>query len=94
MLPIKLQRNQVEALMADADAGKMIDVDLESQTVTRADGTKYTFEIDPFRKHCLINGLDDISLTLERGSKIVEFEKKRTVSQPWFDSAAQPMIMV
>lgn len=94
MLPIKLQRDQVEALMADADAGKMIDIDLESQTVTRADGTKYSFEIDPFRKHCLINGLDDISLTLERGNKIVEFEKKRSISQPWFDSAAQPMIMV
>ena len=93
MLPIKLPRDQVEALMTDADAGKMIDIDLESQIVTRADGTKYSFDIDPFRKHCLINGLDDISLTLERGNKIAEFEKKRSTSQPWFDSAAQPMVM-
>ena len=94
MLPIKLPRPEVEALMADADAGKKISVDLESQTVTRADGTKYSFDIDPFRKHCLINGLDDISLTLERGAKILDFEKKRSMSQPWFDNAAQPFALV
>lgn len=89
MLPIVLPRNQVDELMGDCDAGKMIDVDLATQTITREDGTKYTFEIDAFRKHCLLNGLDDIGLTLQKETKIASFERARAQTSPWFDSAAQ-----
>jgi 3-isopropylmalate dehydratase small subunit len=70
-------------------AGKKLDVDLASQTITREDGQKFSFQIDAFRKHCLINGLDDIGLTLQKADKISQFEKKRAEEAPWFDNAAQ-----
>jgi 3-isopropylmalate dehydratase small subunit len=89
MLPIVLPRKQVDDLMTDCDAGKLIDVDLASQTITREDGTKYTFEIDEFRKHCLLNGLDDIGLTLQKENKIASFERARAKTSPWFESATQ-----
>jgi len=92
MLPVVLPREQVDALMEDCDAGKQIDIDLEAQTVTRADGTAYRFEIDSFRKDCLLNGLDDIGLTLQKADKIAAFEAARAQTAPWFDNAAQEAI--
>ena len=89
MLPITLPRKTVEDLMADAENNKQIDIDLTSQTITRHDGTKISFEVDAFRKHCLINGLDDIGLTLQKGSIIDDFERKRSSVSPWLDNASQ-----
>ena len=94
MLPIILPRAEVDALMADCDAGKPLDIDLASQTILRADGGKVAFDIDPFRKNCLINGLDDIGLTLQKAEAITSFERARAVAAPWFDNAAQVCVPV
>ena len=85
ILPIVLPPDAVEALMKDAENGAnaRLTVDLESQTVTGADGTAYPFEMDPHRKHCLLNGLDDIGLTMEKSSAIDRFEKATAESRPW-----------
>lgn len=80
--------------MADADAGLTLDVDLASQTITRRDGSKLSFDIDHFRKHCLLNGLDDIGLTMEKESKITAFESIRSANYPWLDNASQEFIDV
>eukprot|EP00640_Fibrocapsa_japonica_P002140 CAMPEP_0113935076 /NCGR_PEP_ID=MMETSP1339-20121228/2295_1 /TAXON_ID=94617 /ORGANISM="Fibrocapsa japonica" /LENGTH=347 /DNA_ID=CAMNT_0000937097 /DNA_START=1 /DNA_END=1044 /DNA_ORIENTATION=- /assembly_acc=CAM_ASM_000762 len=89
MLPIVLPNDDVRVLMDDADSGKELTVDLESQTITRPDGSKITFDIDSFRKDCLLRGLDDIGLTMQKVDKISEFEVKRSQAQPWLDNAAQ-----
>lgn len=89
MLPIKLPRSDVDSLMSDAELGKYLDIDLENQKIYRENGESLSFEVDAFRKHCLLNGLDDIGLTMQKSQKISEFEKKRTQSQPWFDNATQ-----
>ena len=60
--------------MADADAGHHLEVDLPSQRVIRHDGSSFVFEVDAFRKHCLLNGLDDIGLTLQKMDAIRNFE--------------------
>ena len=85
ILPIVLPPEEVEALMKDAEKGSnaRISVDLESQTVTSSEGDVFTFKVDPFRKHCLINGLDDIDLTLEKATSIEKFEKQASISRPW-----------
>ncbi|MFQ6018370.1 MAG: 3-isopropylmalate dehydratase small subunit [Kiloniellaceae bacterium] len=85
ILPITLPQAQVDLLMDDARRGAnaAITVDLESQTITGPDGGEIRFEIDPFRKHCLLNGLDDIGLTLERAPAIGEFEERQRTAQPW-----------
>jgi len=85
ILPIVLPQEQVDLLMDDAERGAnaVITVDLESQTITGPDGGSLSFEVDAFRKHCLMNGLDDIGLTLEKSSKIDGFEAERVGSQPW-----------
>ncbi len=85
ILPIVLPQDQVDLLMDDAERGAnaVITVDLESQTITGPDGGSLSFEVDGFRKHCLMNGLDDIGLTLEKSSKINSFEAERAASQPW-----------
>jgi 3-isopropylmalate dehydratase small subunit len=90
MLPVILPRDKVDLLMADAEAGKQISIDLEKQLVTRADGSSISFDIDPFRKLCLIEGLDDIGLTMQKEERITAFETKRAQAQPWFDSSSQP----
>lgn len=90
MLPVVLPNNEVRELMTDADAGEQVEVDLEQQCVIRSNGIKYQFEIDAFRKNCLLNGLDDIGLTMQKLEKIQQFEKKRSSEQPWLDNAAQP----
>lgn len=85
MLPIVLPQDQVDILMEDARKGEnaRIAIDLESQTVTSADGQVFHFELDPFKKHCLLNGLDDIGLSLEKVSSIDAFEAQANQARPW-----------
>ncbi|MBR3370648.1 MAG: 3-isopropylmalate dehydratase small subunit [Rhodobacteraceae bacterium] len=85
ILPIVLPQEHVDILMDDARKGEnaRVSIDLESQTVTSADGQQFSFEIDPFKKHCLLNGLDDIGLTLEKVSAIDSFEAQANQSRPW-----------
>ena len=85
ILPVVLPQAAVDHLMDDARKGAnaRITVDLESQTVTASDGTAFKFEVDAFKKHCLLNGLDDIGLTLEKASSIDAFEKKNAALRPW-----------
>ena len=86
ILPIKLPKEQVDALMEDAERGSnaRMTVDLEEQTVTGSDGEVYGFEIDPFRKHCLLNGLDDIGLTTEAAATSINaYEGRTAVQRPW-----------
>ena len=85
ILPIVLPEPAVAALMRDAENGAnaRLTVDLEAQTVTGADGTAYPFEMDPHRKHCLLNGLDDIGLTMEKAPAIDAHEARIAQSQPW-----------
>ena len=85
LLPIILTDAEVDELFAqvEAEPGYTLTVDLASQTVTRPDGKAYTFEVDEFRKHCLLNGLDDIGLTLQDGDAIASFEARHRASQPW-----------
>lgn len=82
ILPIILPQKQVEDLMNRADDKLDITIDLPNQKIT-AGNTIYDFDIDAFRKHCLINGLDDIGLTLEKEKFIGNFEQKRMQSMPW-----------
>ena len=85
ILPVVLPQSAVEELMEDARRGAnaRITVDLDSQTVTGAEGKTYHFDVDPFKKHCLLNGLDDIGLTLEKAGSIDAFEKKAAATRPW-----------
>ncbi|MEC3860737.1 3-isopropylmalate dehydratase small subunit [Mesobacterium sp. TK19101] len=85
MLPIVMPQDAVDVLMKDAEKGsnaRMI-VDLETQTVTTSDGEVFNFEIDPFKKHCLLNGLDDIGLTMEKAGAIETFESRMAQERPW-----------
>ena len=85
ILPVVMPKDVVDQLMTDARKGAnaRLTVDLPSQTVTTADGQVFGFEIDPFRKHCLLNGLDDIGLTLEKAAAIDTFEAKAAALRPW-----------
>ena len=85
ILPIVMPQEVVDVLMEDAQKGAnaRITVDLENQTVTTSDGQSFPFEIDPFRKHCLLNGLDDIGLTMEKAASIDTFEQQAAQSRPW-----------
>jgi 3-isopropylmalate/(R)-2-methylmalate dehydratase small subunit len=85
MLLIKLPQAVVNELMDDAKKGAnaRLSVDLASQTITRPDGGTVKFDIDPFLKDCLLNGLDDIGLTLKKESKIAAYEQKQHLTQPW-----------
>ncbi len=85
MLPIALAEEQVETLMEDARKGEnaVLSVDLERQEITRPDGDAMRFDIDPFRKHCLVNGLDEIALTLQKSDKVDAFEARQRARQPW-----------
>ena len=87
MLPVTLPREQVLELLKDAEEMKEVEVDLSSQQVIRECGTKYPFEIDPFRKHNLLNGLDDIGLTMQKMEAIKTFETERSERYPWLDGA-------
>ena len=90
ILPIKLPQEDVDKLMEDAERGAnaTITVDLESQTITGPDGGEIRFEVEPFRKHCLLNGLDDIGLTLEKESRIERFEEDYGSRFPWLSAPA------
>ncbi|KAJ1635157.1 hypothetical protein T492DRAFT_863913 [Pavlovales sp. CCMP2436] len=68
---------------ATKSPGSALKVDLPSQTITRPGGAPIVFEMDAFRKHCLLNGLDDIALTLQKGAKIDAYEKAAKLSMPW-----------
>ncbi len=85
ILPIVLPQEQVDMLMDDASRGAnaTVTVDLEHQTISGPDGGTIAFEVDPFRKHCLLNGLDDIGLTLEKAAAIDAFEAKAAAERPW-----------
>ncbi|MHC8321295.1 3-isopropylmalate dehydratase small subunit [Pseudomonas sp. GB2N2] len=85
LLPIILSDAEVDELFqqVEANPGYKLTVDLQAQTVTRPDGKVYRFELDEFRKHCLVNGLDDIGLTLMDHEAIAAFESKHRASQPW-----------
>ncbi len=85
ILPIVLPQEAVDVLMADAEKGAnaRMDVDLEAQTVTSSDGEVFRFEVDAFKKHCLLEGLDDIGLTMEKAASIDAFEAKAAQERPW-----------
>jgi len=85
LLPIKLPADTVEALFKAeaANAGFKLAIDLEAQTITQPGGTVYAFEVDSFRRHCLLNGLDDIGLTLQHLDEIKAFEARHRAAQPW-----------
>ena len=85
ILPIALPQEQVDVLMKDAEKGAnaRMTVDLEAQTVTTSDGESFAFEVDSFKKHCLMEGLDDIGLTLEKASAIDSFEATIGTQRPW-----------
>lgn len=90
MLPIPIEnQDDVEAIAKVARAGKEVEVDLPNQLIKDdAGNTICSFEVEEFRKHCLVNGLDDIGLTLQMEDKIAEFEKKMTVETPWLNGSA------
>jgi len=85
ILPIVLPPEQVDILMKDAEKGAnaRMSIDLKNQTVASSDGEVFKFQIDPFRKECLLNGLDDIGLTLEKSASIEKFEALAAVARPW-----------
>ena len=85
ILPIRLPQSDVDRLMDDAKRGAnaTISIDLENQTIQGPDGGTIRFDIDPYRKHCLMNGLDDIALTLEKVKALDAFEAKAKTAQPW-----------
>jgi 3-isopropylmalate/(R)-2-methylmalate dehydratase small subunit len=85
ILPIVLPKDAVDHLMDDANKGAnaRIAIDLEDQTVTASDGTRFSFEVDAFKKHCLLNGIDDIGLTMEKAASIESFESAAAQTRPW-----------
>ena len=85
VLPIKLAAENVDVLFKamGVNDGYRLRIDLEQQTITAPDGAVYRFEVDAFRKHCLLNGLDDIGLTLQHVDAIRAFETKHRAAQPW-----------
>ena len=83
MLPIVLPQEAVDRLIEVAKEGHEIDIDLETQTVTTPFQDRFSFEIDPFRKHCLMNGLDEVALTLERQDAIQNYESRRADARDW-----------
>ena len=86
LLPIVLDKEVVDGLFAEVEAceGYALEIDLESQQVRKPDGTALAVEVDAFRKHCLLNGLDDIGLTLEDSNKIAQFETSWREKSPWY----------
>ncbi|KMK66442.1 3-isopropylmalate dehydratase small subunit [Puniceibacterium sp. IMCC21224] len=85
ILPIALPQEQIDVLMKDAEKGAnaRMEINLESQTITTSDGEVFTFDVDTFKKHCLMNGLDDIGLTMEKVTAIDTFETAAAQSRPW-----------
>lgn len=88
ILPVKLPQDQVDELMEVAKAGHEITVDLEYQTILTPTNKNYDFEMDEFRKYCLLNGMDDIGLTLEKSVNIDSYETQNRDQMPWLYEAA------
>ncbi|MFN0044734.1 MAG: 3-isopropylmalate dehydratase small subunit [Alphaproteobacteria bacterium] len=91
VLPIRLPQDIVAQLMEDAKRGAnaTFTIDLEKQVIIRPDGQAVPFDVEPFRKHCLLNGLDDIGLTLQKAAAIDSFESKQKAGQPWLHAGAK-----
>ncbi len=89
LLLIKVSPEQRDALLDDANRGEnaRIEIDLENQKIVRPDGEEIAFDVDPFRKHCLLEGLDDIVITLQSDDKISSFEDRQKQSMPWMQGA-------
>ena len=89
ILPIKLPKEDVAKLMEDAERGSnaTVTIDLESQEITEPDGSMIKFDLHPFLKECLINGLDDIALTMKKAEKIDSYEAKQQAAQPWLSAS-------
>lgn len=83
IVPVVLPQDAIDRLMEVARQGEPITIDLTTQSVTTQFQDRFTFEIDPFRKYCLINGLDEVALTLERSAAIGQFEQRQQSSQSW-----------
>jgi 3-isopropylmalate/(R)-2-methylmalate dehydratase small subunit len=85
LLPIRLAAEQVDALFkaVEANAGYKLTIDLEQQTISAPDGAVYKFEVETFRKYCLLNGLDDIGMTLQHVDEIKRYETMHRAAQPW-----------
>ena len=90
ILPVVLTADEVEELFQEmyANEGYKLDIDLSAQTIKSPSGKVYTFEVDGFQKHCLLNGLDDIELTLQDSASIKSFEEKHKQAAPWLFSNA------
>ncbi len=90
VVPLVLPQEDVDKLLDDAERGSnaIITVDLEKQEITGPDGGTLSFEIDPFRKHCLLNGLDDVGLTMQKDGDIASFEERQRTSEPWLYAAS------
>ena len=88
LLPIQLSETQVAQLFDEVAAfpGYQLSVDLQRQVVIKPDGTELPFDVQPFRKFCLLNGFDDIGLTLRHADKIKAFEAERMASKPWLNN--------
>ena len=89
ILPIKVSKEQLDALMDDAERGAnaTLSVDLENQVIQGPDGGEIKFEIEEFKRHCLLNGLDDVGLTMQVNDKIDNFEDQQRAGQPWLYAA-------
>ena len=85
MLPVAIPQEQCYELAKDAELGLDLEVDLEKQEIRRVNSERIPFVIDPFRRHCLLNGLDDIALTMQRETAIKEFERRRSEMWPWLN---------
>ncbi|MEM6907923.1 MAG: 3-isopropylmalate dehydratase small subunit [Pseudomonadota bacterium] len=89
ILPVVLPQAAIDRLSEVASGGEQISVDLDAQTVTTKFQDRFTFEIDPFRKHCLMGGLDEVALTLERQDAISTFENERRAGQSWLTAGTE-----
>jgi 3-isopropylmalate/(R)-2-methylmalate dehydratase small subunit len=91
ILPIRVTKEQLDDLINDAERGSnaTLSIDLESQTIQGPDGGEVKFEIDSFKKHLLLNGLDEVGLTLQKSDKVDSFEAQQNTSQPWLAGVAK-----
>ena len=83
ILPVKLNQNSIDSLISKAEKKELLTIDLQNQRIIQEDGNFEIFEVDSFRKRCLLEGLDDISLTLEKSYKIDEYESRFKTITPW-----------
>ncbi len=89
IVTVALPQDQIDRLMEVAEEEQEITVDLENQTVTTPYQDRFAFDVDPFRKHCLMNGLDEVGITLQSDATIGNYESKRTAAMPWISKGTQ-----